>query len=208
MRLSPEQYYIQDESSGILVSSLPYQLQEGDRLEAHGWVYLSDAGEFQLRATQVWYLGNGPPVSPWLIALPDAYAGGYQGQLVAVRGTVLNVDFGDRFDTISIQQERTSIRVFFPANHGGLSAFERIHPGMQVAVTGISVPQTADPEFDGYQVRLRRTSDLTIRPALAGDRSPPRDWIEATAAALVFVGAAALIYTSRQRRTARDPQVQ
>ena len=44
-----------------------------------------------MRATKVWYLGNGPPVSPRLIALPDAYSGAWQGQLVSLRGVVLNL---------------------------------------------------------------------------------------------------------------------
>jgi hypothetical protein len=208
MRLSTEQYYIQDETSGVLVNSPSYRLQEGDRLEVRGWIYLADGGEFQLRAAEVWYLGNGPPPTARLIAPADAYAGGYQGQLVAVRGTVLNVDFGDRFDTISIQRERTSTRVFYAANHGGLSVFERIYPGMQVAVTGVSVPQTADPEFDGYQVRLRGPSDLEIRPSpVAGVAAPRREWAGGMAA-LVFASAAVWIFSSRQRRGAHASQVQ
>jgi hypothetical protein len=206
-RLSPEDYYIQDQTSGIRVSSQAYQLREGDRLEVEGWMYLDDSGEFRVRATNVWYLGNGPPVSPRLIALPDAYSGSYQGQLVAVRGEVLNVDFGAEFDTISIRHDRASIRVFCPANRGGPSIFERIYPGTQAAVTGVSVPQTADPEFDGYQVRLRGLADLAIRPALAGEQPPRHEWAGSMAAVL-FLGAAVWIWTSHHRRTARASQVQ
>jgi hypothetical protein len=206
-RLSPEDYYIQDQTSGIRIHSQAYQLHDGDRLEVRGWTYLGDSGEFRMRAGSVWYLGHGPPAPPRLSALPDVYSGSYQGQLVVVRGAVLNVDFGELFDTISIRHDRASIRVFYPASHGGHSVFERIYPGMQVAVTGVSVPQTADPEFDGYQVRLRGPADLAIRPALVGEQPSRRKRAGGMAAAL-FAGAATWIWTSRPRRTARASQVQ
>lgn len=207
MRLDPGEYYLQDQTSGIRVSSSGYQFREADRLDVEGWLYLGDAGEFLMRSTEVWYLGNGPPLIPRLIALPDAYSGGYQGKLVAVRGAVLAVDFGRRFDTISIQQGRTSIRVFYPANRNGHSVFERLYPGMLVAVAGVSVPQTTDPEFDGYQVRLRGPADLEIRPAPLDDRALRWDWAAATMTSLCF-GAAAGIWSSRHRRTSRASQVQ
>src|SRR6266542_912758 len=98
-------------------------------------MYLADSGEFQLRGKKVWLLAGEPPPPPPLIALPEAIAGGYQGRLVAVRGAVLNVEFGAEFDTVSIRSERCSLRIFYPANHHGLSVFEALYPGMEVAVT-------------------------------------------------------------------------
>jgi hypothetical protein len=206
-QLSPAEYYIQDATGGVRVSSPAFELHEGDRLEVEGWMYLADSAEFQIHSYKVWYLGNGPPVSPRLVALADAYSGVWQGQVVAVRGAVLNVDFGAQFDSASIQNERTSIRVFYPANRGRASLFERIYPGMQVAVTGISVPQTADPEFDGYQVRLRSSTDLVVRPMQGGEESPRRELAGGTAA-LLCIGAAAWVWTSRQQRIRRASQVQ
>jgi hypothetical protein len=207
MSLTFEEFYLQDATSGVRVSSATYQLNEGDRLEVEGWMYLDDAGEFQVRAAKIWHLGNGPPVLPRLTTLSDAYSGVFQGQLLAVRGAVLNVDFGNRFDTISIQHGRTSVRVFSPATHRGISVFERIYPGMQVAVTGVSVPQTADPEFDGYQVRLRTSGDLSIRPASGREGSPGRG-LTGGVAGLLCVGAAFWIWNSRQRRVPGASQVQ
>jgi hypothetical protein len=62
---------------------------------------------------------------------------------------------------------------------------------MQVALTGISVPQTVDPEFDGYQIRLRRPQDLVIRPSLVSSRAPPSlPWAGAGATMLLVVAAA------------------
>jgi hypothetical protein len=72
----------------------------------------------------------------------------------------------------------------------GISLFEKVFPGMQVAITGISVPQTVDPEFDGYQVLLRRPSDLVIRPSLEESRAPPIHWTGSLAAMLLVVGGA------------------
>ena len=74
-RLNPEEFYIQDATSGVRVSSSAYELSAGDRLEIEGWMYLDDSSEFQLRATRVWHLGNGPPLAPRLITLSDAYSG-------------------------------------------------------------------------------------------------------------------------------------
>jgi hypothetical protein len=207
MLLSPQEYYIQDDTGGVRVNSPAYSLHPGDRLEVDGWMYLGDGGEFQMRATKVWYLAKGPPVSPRLIALPDAYAGAFQGQLVAVRGAVLNVAFGDSFDAVSIQHHRTSIRVIYPARQGKPSVFDRIYPGVEVAVTGVSVPQTADPEFDGYQVWLRSPADLAIRPAHGMEETVPQPWAEGVAA-LACTGAAAWMWTSRQNRRRRASQVQ
>jgi hypothetical protein len=192
-RVGSEEFYVQDESSGVRVVSASHLPDEGDLVETEGWLYLGDSGEFQMRSSKVRRLGHGPPVQPRLLTLPDAYAGGYQGQLLAVRGAVLNVNFGNEFDSISIQAGRSSLRVFYPANHRGLSAFEPIYPGMQVAVTGISVPQTADPEFDGYQVRLRGPADLGVRPALDGSRSSFQPWA-GTMAALLLAGAGAWMW--------------
>jgi hypothetical protein len=207
MILSPEQYYIQDEIGGVRVNSSPYRLQEGDRLEVEGWMYLADGGDFQMRATKVWYLAKGPPVPPRLIALADVCSGAHEGQLVSVRGAVLNVAFGESFDAISIQHGRTSIRVIYPARQAVPSVFERIFPGIEVAVTGVSVPQTADSEFDGYQLWLRSPADLVIRPARGREETSPQTWAEGIAA-LACTGAAAWIWTSRRSRSRRASQVQ
>ena len=184
------EFYLQDDTSGVKVTSPPFVLREGQRLEVEGWMYLSDFGEFQVRARQVWRLADDSPLRARLIPLPAALSGGYQGQLVSVRGTVLGVDFGTEFDTVSICAGRTSLRAFYPASRHGISAFEKVLPGMQVAITGISVPQTADPEFDGYQVRLRRPSDLAIRPSLAESRAPPINWAGSLGATLLVLGGA------------------
>ena len=197
MRLNSGEFYVQDESSGVRVVSEPYLLTEGDLLQVAGWLYLSDSGEFMMRATKVWQLSHGPPPVPRLVTLTDAHAGRYQGQLVAVRGSVLNVNFGSEFDSLSIQSGRRSLRAFYAANHHGLSAFEQIYPGMQVALTGISVPQTADPEFDGYQVRLRSAADLAIRPALSDYRASPPLVPWAGGISLVLAGAVAWRWSSR-----------
>jgi hypothetical protein len=206
MRLNSGGFYIQDESSGVRVVSEPYLLTEGDLLQVEGWLYLGDSSEFIIRAAKVWQLGHGPAPVPRLVTLADAYAGGYQGQLLAVRGSVLNVNFSSEFDSLSIQSGRNSLRAFYPANHRGLSAFEQIYPGMQVALTGISVPQTADPEFDGYQVRLRSAADLAIRPALAENHASPAlpPWAESISA-LVLAGAVAWMWSSRQQHRRAPP---
>src|SRR5207247_1107497 len=171
-RVNPTEFYLQDESSGVRVASEPFVLRPGQQLEVEGWMYLADSSEFRITAKRVSDLGNKPPPTPPSIALPAASAGGYQGQLIAVRGSVLNIDFGEEFDTISIQSGRSSLRIFYAANRHGVSVFERIFPGMEVAVTGISVPQTAPPEHDGYQIRLRSPADLTIRQAATAPRQP------------------------------------
>jgi hypothetical protein len=184
------EFYLQDDSSGVKAHSPPYVLQEGWRLEVEGWMYLADSGEFQVRAKQVWRLADEAPPGARLVPLPTAFAGGYQGQLVSVRGTVLNVDFGTEYDTVSICAGRASLRAFYPVSRHGISLFEKVFPGMQVAITGISVPQTVDPEFDGYQVLLRRPSDLVIRPSLEESRAPPIHWTGSLAAMLLVVGGA------------------
>jgi hypothetical protein len=184
------EFYLQDNSSGVKVLSTSYDLKEGERLEVEGWMYLADSSEFQVRARSVLSLGEGEPPRARLITLPAAFAGAYQGQLVSVQGSVLEVDFGADYDVVSICAERSSLRVFYPANRHGISVFEKVFPGMQVAVTGISVPQTADPEFDGYQVRVRRPSDLAIRPSLKESRASPSAWAGTVAAMLLVVAAA------------------
>ena len=128
MLAGPGEFYIQDETSGVRVILEPYQLVEGSRLDVGGWMYLADSGEFLFRAREVWHNGESVPLSPRLIPLDAALAGAYQGQLVAVRGSVLNVDFGKEYDTVSIQSGQNSLRVFYPANHRGLSLFEASTP--------------------------------------------------------------------------------
>ena len=207
MPISRTEFYFQDESSGVRVISEPYELHPGHRLEVEGWMYLADSGEFQLRATKVWLLADEPPPKPPLIPLSDAIAGGYQGQFIAVRGAVLNVDFGAEFDSISIRSERSSLRVFYPANPHGRSVFEAVFPGMEVALTGISVPQTVAPEFDGYQVRLRSPADLAIRQKQAAARPPTVQWA-GSLATIMLIGAAARVWSGRGRRAPPPSQVQ
>ena len=163
MHTGTTEFYVQDQSSGVRVSSDPYLLQDGVRVQVKGWMYLSDGGEFQVRARSVFHSAGGAPPIPRLVPLDAALRGDYQGELVSVGGTVLNVSFARDFDVISIQSGRSSVRIFYPANPRGRSVFEKIYPGMQVAASGISVPQTVEPEFDGYQVRLRAPTDLAIR---------------------------------------------
>jgi hypothetical protein len=197
MKIGPDEFYLQDETSGVRIVAASYRAEEGLQLEVEGWLYVADSGEFQLRPRQVSLLRAAKPVSPLLVALNAAVAGDHQGQLVAVRGTVLNVDFGKPFDTISIQADRQSLRVFYPAAGEGPSAFEKVYPGMQVAATGISVPQTADPESDRYQVRLHRPEDLEIRSTPAAVWPAPRDWALNLVGALA--GAALMFLWTRQR---------
>jgi hypothetical protein len=198
------EFYLQDDTSGVHVYSPPYSLREGERLEIEGWMYLSDAGEFQVRARRVWHVADGKMPPSRLIRAREALDGTYQGQLVSVRGTVLAVDFGPQYDTVSVQSGRTSLRAFAPANRHGLSVLEQAYPGMQVALTGISVPQTVDPEFDGYQIRLRRPQDLVIRPLLVSSRAPPSlPWAGAGATMLLVVAAA---WTWRHARSGTQIQ--
>jgi hypothetical protein len=213
MRTGPGDFYLQDETSGVGVAAELNVLKIGERLEVEGWMYLADSGEFQVRARRVRHVAEGVPLLPRLITLAAALDGTYQGQLVSVRGTVLNVDFGSQYDTISVRSGRHSLRIFHPANRGGVSAFDKIYPDMQVAVTGISVPQTVDPESDGYQVRLRGPSDLEIRAASAdaAARTPPQAlaWLLSTLAAMLAAGAVAwMTFHSRPRRAPPAPQVQ
>jgi hypothetical protein len=204
MVITAEQFYLQDESGGVRVSSAPYQLREGQWLELEGWLYAADSGEFRLRARAVRLLPGGPKPVPRLIPLLSALTGDFQGSLVSVRGSVLEVEFGKSFDAVSIRDERSSVRVFYPHPAHGLSAFENVFPGMQVSVTGISVPQTVDPEYDRYQVRLRRPEDLEIRPGRWGRLSPALDWVHSLLAALAGF-ALGSIWTLRHARPARGP---
>ena len=204
--LSRTEFYLQDESSGVRVVSEPFELHPGHRLEVEGWMYLAESGEFQLAARQIWLLADEPPPKPPLIPLADARAGGHQGRLVSVRGSVLSVDFGKEFDAISIQSGRSSLRIFSPANPRGLSAFERVYPGMEVAVAGISAPQTVAPEGDQYQLRLRSAADLAIREKPAAARSG-FEWAGALAA-VMFLCAAAVVWSGRRAPAASQVQYQ
>ena len=195
----PGSFYIEDESSGVLVTSAPYRLAEGERVEVQGWMYLTDASEFHVQAREVWPLGTDPPPRPRLITLEAALAGGYEGRLVSIRGTVLRVNFDKPYDSIWLEAGRASVRVFYPRT-GSVSVFESIYPGMELAVDGISVPQTVDPEFDGYQIRLRAPQDLTIR---RGRPQPPghaADWISSLAG-LALLGAVSWNWTLRHKQT-------
>jgi hypothetical protein len=198
VRLGPTGFYIQDESSGVRVVSEPDDSPPGRLVEVEGWMYLADSGEFQLQGKKISPVANGSPPEPQRITLHAAHAGGSQGKLVSVRGSVLNVEFGEEWDTISIRSGRASLRVFYPANRHGLSAFERIYPGMEVAVTGVSVPQTAAPEGDGYQVRLRSAADLKVRKTQAAHRPLPFEFAGGVAS-LFLLGAAAWVWSGRRR---------
>src|SRR5215472_1177795 len=103
MLAGASEFYLQDDTSGVHVYSPSYIFREGERLEIEGWMYLSDAGEFQVRARRVWHLADGEMPPPRLIRPREALDGTYQGQLVSVRGTVLAVDFGPQYDTVSVQ---------------------------------------------------------------------------------------------------------
>ncbi len=205
MHSGTTEFYLQDESGGVRVFSDPYLLEDGLRLQTEGWMYLSDDGEFQVRARTVLHSAGGAPVTPRLVPLEAALRGDYQGELVSVRGAVLDVGFGRDFDVISIQSGRSSVRVFYPANPRGQSVFEQIYPGMQVAVSGISVPQTVEPEFDGYQVRLRGPADLAIRRRLEQQSSVLGAGLAAFALATAVLGMWTLSLR-RRRVTPSDPQ--
>jgi len=211
MHMGTTEFYLQDNTSGVRVASDPYLLKDGERLEVSGCIYLSDSGEFQVRARQVWHAAEGVPLRPRLVPLESALKGEYQGQLISVRGTVLDVNFANDFDTISIQSGRSSLRIFAPANPHGRSVFEPIYPGMQVAANGISVPQTADPEFDGYQLRLREPKDLAIRQGRLQPVSESGTSLASLALAAAVFGIWILL-RARHRRTPSasliSPQVQ
>ena len=200
MRMSGTEFYLQDDSSGVRVVSDRFLLRDGERVEVDGWMDLADSGEFQVRARQLWHLAEGAPLGPRLVPVDAALKGEFQGQLISVRGNVLHVSFGQEFDVVSMQSGRSSLRIFYPANPRGRSVFEQIYPGMQVAASGISVPQTVDPEFDGSQLRLRGPQDIAIRQ----DRQAPVSQIVPGLAALAVAAAVFGMWALCLRR----PQVQ
>jgi hypothetical protein len=194
----PGDFYIQDDGSGVLVHADSWKLAEGERVELRGWMYLTDSVEFRMRASQVSPVSIGDPLPPRLITLEEALDGGYEGSLVAVRGAVLRVSSGKPYDSIWIESGRASLRVFLPPSRRGLSPFENLYPGTDVAVSGISVPQTVDPAFDGDQIRIRSPSDVVIRrtPQRAGMRLV--EW-SSTLAGAALLGAAGWIWMLRRK---------
>ncbi len=206
--VSGDEFYLQDPSGGVRVVSDPYLLHVGEKLEVEGWMYLADGGEFQMRARRLWRVAKGPAIQPRPVTLETALAGEHQGELIGVQGSVLSVDFGKDFDSVSIQSGRSSLRIFCPSNPHGRSVFESIYPGMQVAVAGISVPQTVAPEYDGSQLRLRGPADLQIRGGRRSNSLPVEWGIGLGFAATLMAGVAVWGYRGLRRQPAPVSQVQ
>ena len=204
--ISGDEFYLQDDSSGVRVVSNPYLVHIGEKLEVEGWMYLADGGEFQVRARQIWRAEMGRPIGARLVTLEAALSGGHQGELIGVRGSVLNVEFGKEFDAVSIQAGRSSLRIFCAANPHGRSVFESLYPGMQVAAAGISVPQTVAPEYDGYQLRLRGPADVQIGRGRQSAAPLPLEWGAVLAAATLVTGV--VVWGYRRRLPASVSQVQ
>lgn len=160
---SPGDFYFQDETSGIAVTSKEVvSLRPGDRVEVRGRLHWYNSIEPEIAAESVTRLGPGSGAAPQLTAPDEARTAKYSGMLVRLRGRVVQMSVGESRDAILVSNGKDAVRAYMRRRPGMASILPHVAPpGAEVEVTGISVPVSKDE----YQVRMRTSADLAnLRP--------------------------------------------
>ena len=190
-------FYGQDETGGISVlSGTAVPFRTGEWVEVEGWARTGDDNEIEIRMLRALSLGSGKPIRPHLVTVEDALSGRYEGQLICVRGQVLQTSVGETRDTLLVGRNKPGleIRAYVRRPLNQASVFATLAPpGAEVEVAGISIPlNTKD-----HQLRLRASSDLAqVKPPPLIDFR----WAVTIAGILATLGAAAFLWIVSLRR--------
>lgn len=187
----PGDFYAQDDTAGISVlTGAPVKFASGEWVELEGWAKTGDEGEVELRVARSLSLGVGRAIRPRIVGLRDALGRKYEGQLIQVRGEVLQTSVGESRDTVVLGggEPGTELRAYLRRASGQSSVFTSLAaPGAVVEITGISLPLNGS----AHQIRLRSSADLTqikappwIRPS----------WAISIAMILLMMGGAAFLW--------------
>ncbi len=177
MATRPGDFYLQDETGGILVKSeTAPALKLWDRVEVRGHVGSTDipkngaategrSDELRIEANQIVVLGPGPRVEPRRVSLTEATSERHAGEFIVVRGEVTRLILGDMSSKAGEANDH-----FIVGTEPGLTVYARRRrvdppwlnnlalPGSEVEVRGISIPGKG-PDF---RLRLRASTDLAI----------------------------------------------
>lgn len=192
----PGDFYGQDDTAGISVlTGAPVKFAAGEWLELEGWAKVGDEGDVEVRAARYQSLGVGRPIRPRVVSLQDAVGRQFEGQLIKVRGEVLQSSIGESRDTVVLRGESAvELRAYLRRPAGQSSVFASLAPpGAEVEITGISLPLNGSV----HQVRLRSSADL------AQLKAPPfirPSWAITITAVLLGLGAAAFLWISSLKR--------
>ncbi len=162
---APGDFYLQDHSTGIAVSSAePAPLEHGDRVEVEGWLRLMDTSEPEIRATRVARLGAGTRVPPRQLTLEEARSARYSGQWIRVSGRVAQISVGESRDVVFLGPGQSHLRVYTRRAPEQQSLIPLLAPlGARVEVTGVSIPWSRGE----HQIRMRSSGALTLVEAPA-----------------------------------------
>ena len=155
---SPGDFYIQDQSGGIAISSpVLVPLKEGDRVEVSGEITI-DGDAPMISARSINRIGSGPPIPPRDVSLKDAWNGAYEGELIRVKGTVLLLSIGDVNDNFLLGPLPV-VKVYTRHPQDNPTRFPEIaSKGSIVQAIGISLPRDG-PQ---YQIRARYPADVVL----------------------------------------------
>ncbi|MBT8403676.1 MAG: hypothetical protein KJP18_07465 [Gemmatimonadetes bacterium] len=154
-------YFFQDGTGGMSAfqNGAP-NLNRGDRVRITGTVG-SFRSEVQMSPDVVTVIGGGPPLAPRVVPAAAVNAGLYQGELVQVSGTLVNVE------TLSFDNQEVTVRdaaggmatIYVDSRNGVLPAAWPA-PGASVTVTGTL--GTDDRLDQPYRIELRDAADLQV----------------------------------------------
>ncbi len=177
MATRPGDFYIQDDTGGILVrSETAPTLKIWDRVEVSGnaeWrdkpkngaVIEGSGHELRIQASQIVLLGPGNRIEPHRVSATEAISGSHAGELIAVRGQVTRLILGD----MSSKPGESNDHFMIGPEPGLLVYARRLRtappwlkdvavPGSEVEVRGISIPGNGTD----FRIRLRASTDVAI----------------------------------------------
>ncbi len=201
-------FFIQDDTSGIYVRSKDfYRLEIGDRVEVRGSVYVASGGDRRISAAQVVRRGSGPPVRPREATIEDVVVGRFLGELLRVSGKVDRITYGRPNFALYIGVGQRTARAYLPLRAEQPTVLNRLLPGSEVEVTGISIPRTVNDVLEGYQIRMREEDDLVIREGVALIKTRYLAW-GALAVLGLGAGVVAWIWTLRKMIRRKTSQIE
>lgn len=158
-------YYFQDETGGLTVfhSSAPDDLAEGERIRVTGTVDQFRSEVEISPVTDFERLGQETPVAARAVTGAQINAGLFQGQLVALTGTlveVVEISFGNQI--VTVRDGAGAEVVVYVDSRNGMTAGDWPAAGSAVTVTGVLT--TDDRQDMPFQLEPRRVEDVTVTP--------------------------------------------
>jgi diguanylate cyclase (GGDEF)-like protein len=180
--------WVQDFSGGVMLQDHdPVELATGDLVDVAGFPTIAGFGPV-LRGAQLKRLQSGTPPAPARITAQDAMKGEYDGQLVQLEGTLVDLLRQPPTQVLVVKASET----IFDANLSGGETAPHLEPGTRIRLTGIcsvEVEQSHDSILPRqFRLLLRTPKDVEI---LGG---PP--WFAAGRVAPILAGAVIVMVTA------------